>query len=117
MIIVPGHPPLQHTRHSREIGRRVEETLRDYQRDNPDVTENDVYAALTLIANSQSTELTRRRRVLAVAIAVLAMGAFTFMASTSGKGLENNPMVLRIVGVAVAVGAIAFAMIRLARRG
>ena len=46
MIIVPGSPPLQETRHSRELSRRIEDAVRDYQRANPEMTDAEVRTAL-----------------------------------------------------------------------
>ena len=46
MIIVPGLPPLQETRHSRELSRRIDDAVRDYQRTNPDMTDAEVRTAL-----------------------------------------------------------------------
>ena len=117
MLIVPGLPPLQQTRHSRELGRKVEQLVRDYQRENPDVTESDVRSALAQLTQAgEAPEAIRRRRVLGAVIGALAVGAFTAMASTGGSAFENNTMVWRIVGAVVAFGAVVFAAVRLARR-
>ena len=117
MLIVPGLPPLQDTRHSRELGRKVEQLVRDYQRENPDVTEGDVRSALAhLTQGGESSEVIRRRRILGTVIAALTVGAFTAMASTGGELFENNTMVWRIVGAGVALCAVLFAVIRTVRR-
>lgn len=117
MLIVPGLPPQQQTRHSRELGRRVGQLVRDYQRENPDVTEGDVRTALASLATgTPSEEGLRRKRVLSVAIGALTVGAFTAMASTGGELLENNRMLFPIIGVVAAVCGVAIAVIRMGQR-
>jgi hypothetical protein len=117
MIIAPGLPPLQQTRHSRELGRRVEQLVRDYQREHPDVSEGDVRAALAQLMSTESSEAYRRQRVLRVMIAALVAVGFGVIAASGGGRFENNQMVFRIIGLVAAVGGLAFAAIRMARRG
>ena len=116
MIIIPGNPPLQQTRHSSELGRRVEQLVRDYQREHPDVTEGDVRTALAQLTSELPQDNLRRNRVLGAVLAALGAGLFGIMASTGGQGFANNPMVFKIVGVAAAVLGVTFAAIRIARR-
>ena len=117
MLIVPGLQPLQQTRHSRELGRRVEQLVRDYQREHPDVTEGDVRTALAqLTSETASPDALRRKRVLAVAVGALTVGAFTAMASTGGDLFENNRLLFPIIGVVAAVAGVAIAVIRMAQR-
>ena len=118
MLIIPGLPPLQQTRHSRELGKRVEQLVRDYQREHPDVTEGDVRAAFAQLTSSDppSTDVLRRKRVLAGVVAALAVGAFTAMASTGGTLFENNKTLLPIIGVIAAVCGVAIAAFRISRR-
>lgn len=117
MLIVPGLPPMQQTRHSRELGRKVEQLVRDYQREHPDVTEGDVRTALAqLSSGGASPDGLRRKRVLVGVIGGLTAAAFAAMASTGGRGFENSTMTFRIIGVVVAVCAVALLAIRLARR-
>jgi hypothetical protein len=118
MLMIPGLPPLQQTRHSRELGRRVEQLVRDYQREHPDVSEGDVRAALAQLTSSDppSTDIHRRKRVLAGVIAAIAVGAFTAMASSGGDLFANNKTLLPIIGVIAAVFGVAIAAIRLSRR-
>ncbi len=115
MIIVPGLPPLQETRHSRELSRRVDDAVRDYRRINPDVTEADVRTALLQSAPpGASPDVARRRRVAGAAMAAAGVGAFTAIASAGGD--FNNQTWLLVVGIVGAVGALAFVAIRWARR-
>jgi hypothetical protein len=115
MIIVPGLPPLQETRHSRELSRRIDDAVRDYQRANPDTTEADVRTALLRSAPAgDAPDVVRRRRVAAIAVAVAAVGAFTATANAGGN--FNRPTWLLISGIVAAVGAVAFVAIRWARR-
>ena len=115
MIIVPGLPPLQETRHSRELSRRVDDAVRDYRRDNPDVTEADVRTALLKSAPAgDAPELVRRRRIVAVALMAAAVGVFTATASAGGK--FTGPAWMVILGVVAVVAAVAIAAIRIAQR-
>ena len=117
MIIVPGLPPLQQTRHSRELGKRVEQLVRDYQRENPDVTEGDVRTAMAqLSSGGPSSDTLRRKRALLAVVGGLTAAGFGMMASTGGKGFENNPLTFRIIGLIAGVCAVVFVAISLARR-
>jgi hypothetical protein len=118
MIIVPWAPPLHHTRHSRELGKKIEQLVREYQRDHPDVKESDVRAALSqLAASGEPPETTRRKRALGVVIATLLAGSFAAMASTAGgQPFNNDSMLWIVVGVVAAVCGIAIAVIRTVRR-
>lgn len=121
MIIAPGLPPLQETRHSRELGRKIDQVVREYQRDHPDASLSDVRIALMQSTpGGDSPELVRRKRAITIAIAALGAGVFTFMASTGGGrfgGFEGSTTTWRIVGVAAAVLGVAIAVIRRVRRG
>jgi hypothetical protein len=117
MLIIPGAPPLQQTRHSRELGRRVEQLVRDYQREHPDVTEGDVRAALAqLSSGGPSPETLRRKRAMVIVIGALTAGAFTAMASTGGNLFADNKTLLPIIGVIAAVFGVVIAAFRLSRR-
>ena len=117
MIIVPGLPPLHQTRHARELARRVEQAVRDYQRDNPDVTESEVRTALLQsAAGGESLEGMRRKRVLRIVVAVLMAGVFALVASTGGGRFGEGNAVWQVVGVIGAVIAVAITAIRFASR-
>lgn len=115
MIIVPGPPALQETRHSRELNRRVEEAIRDYRRDHPELTEADVRTALMQSTpGGEPGYIVRRRKAAAVGVAAAAVGAFTAVAGGGGK-FTGQTWIL-VCAVLLVVGALAFAAIRLARR-
>ena len=115
MIIVPLHTSRQETRHSRELSSRVDDVVRDYRRDNPDVTESDVRTALLRSAPAgDAPDVVRRRRAVGVGIAAAAVGAFT--ATANAGGTFNRPTWLLVSGIVAAVGAVAFVAIRWARR-
>jgi len=115
MIIVPGLPPLQETRHSRELSRRVDDAVRDYRRTNPDVTEADVRTALLQSTPAgMSPDVARRRKVAGAGVAAAIAGAFA--ASARAGGNFNGQTWLLVVGIVGAVGALAFVAIRWARR-
>jgi len=114
MIIVPGLPPLQETTHSRELSRRIDDAVRDYQRANPDATEADVRTALLRSAPAGGApDVVRRKKAVAVGVAAAVVGAFTATANAGGN--FNNQWLL-IGGIVAAVGALAFVAIRWARR-
>lgn len=115
MIIVPAVRQLNETRHSRELNKRVDQVVREYRRDHPDVTEAEVRAALLQSApGDESPYVVRRRKVAGVGIAAALVGAFT--AVSSAGGTFNNQTWMLILGIVAAVGAVTFAAIRLARR-
>ena len=115
MIIVPGLPPLQETRHSRELNKRVDEVVRAYRRDHPDMTEAEVRTALMKSApGGVSADVERRRRFAAIGVGAALVGAFTATASAGGN--FNSQTWMLIIGVMAAVGGVAIAAIRLARR-
>ena len=118
MIFVPALHTQSPTHHSRELSRRIEQVVRDYQRDNPDASPSDVRIALAQLASGDSPEAVRRKQALAMVIGFLGVGVFTFMASTGGTGrVGNNSMILIIIGVVAALLGITIAIIRMARRG
>jgi hypothetical protein len=115
MIIVPGIPPMQETRNSRELNKRVEEAIRDYRRDHPELTEAEVRAALMQSTpGADAPGVVRRKRVLAAAIAAVCVGAFTATASAGGS--FTRPTWIMIGGVVAAVAAVAIAILRMAQR-
>jgi hypothetical protein len=115
MIIVPGLPPLQETRHSRELSKRIDDAVRDYQRAHPDMTEAEVRTALMRSAPAgASPEVTRRRRVAAVGVAAAVAGAFGATARAGGN--FNSQTWLLIGGIVAAVAALGFVAIQWARR-
>ena len=117
MIIAPGLPPLHQTRHSRELARRVEQAVRDYQRDNPDVTESEVRTALLQSApGGDAPEVMRRKRMMGLVVAVLMGGVFALVASTGGGRFGEGNAVWQVVGVIGAVIAVAITAIRFASR-
>lgn len=119
MLIAPGIQPLQETRHSRELARRVDQTVRDYQRDNPDVSLSDIRVALMQSTpGGDSPQVLRRKQALAMAIGFIGVGVFTFMASTGGTGrFTGNTMTWLIMGIAAAALGVTIVIIRMARRG
>ena len=118
MIIVPGLPPLQETRHSRELGRRIDEVVRDYQRAHPDASLSDVRIALMQrTPGGDSPEVVRRKRALGIAIAALGAGVFAFMAASGGGSrIDNNSMTWGIIGGVAALAGVTIAVIRMIRR-
>lgn len=117
MIIIPERtePPPQ-TPYSRELARRIEQQVRDYKREHPDLTADEVRAALMQSTPAEdSTNFMRRKRIAAIAMGAAVAGAFAVMASNSGNVAGIN-FGWKIVGVCAGVLAVTLAAIRIARR-
>jgi hypothetical protein len=115
MIIVPGATQVQETRHSRELGRRIDQLVREYQRDHPDASLSDVRIALMQrTPGGDSPELMKRRRVLGAVIGAIGVGAFTTLAANGGRFEPSSQGWMLGIAVAI-VGAMAVAL-RIARR-
>ncbi len=115
------------TRHSRALSQRVDQVIRDYKRDNPELREDEIRAAL-----AQSSPVTgdeggdaRRRRITAIALAgAVALGAGILgtlragdgVAAGSGAAAAPGQSVWAIVPIVVAVAAAIVGMIVRARR-
>jgi hypothetical protein len=112
---IPAHTAHRETRHSRELSRRVDDVVREYRRDHPDATEADVRAALAQSApGGVSPFVDRRKRFAAAGVMAALVGAFTATASAGGQFTSQTWML--IVGIVVAVGAVAMLAIRLSQR-
>jgi hypothetical protein len=118
MIIIPERPePPPQTPHSRELARRVEQEVRDYKRQHPELTEDEVRSALMQSTPAgDSTNFTRRKRIAAIAMGAAVAGAFGVMASNSSGNVAGINFGWKIVGVCAAVLAVAIAAIRIVRR-
>lgn len=115
MIILHTHHELPETRHSRELNRRVDQVIRDYMRENPDISTTEVRAALLQATpGGETVDVVRRKKAVMVGVAAAAMGAFTAIANAGGK--FNSQTWLLVCGIVAAAAAVAFAIIRLARR-
>jgi hypothetical protein len=118
MIIVPGrsYEPLV-TRHSRELSRRVEQVVREYQTQNDDVSDEELRSALQLATRATAGEdsLLRKKRIMVGAVAAGTAMVGAMVAATSGVRQANDMIWLILGGVAAASG-IAFAIIRTVRR-
>jgi hypothetical protein len=117
MIIIPDRPePPPQTPHSRELARRVEQEVRDYKRQHPELTEDEVRSALMQSTPAgDSTNFMVRKRIAALVIGAAVAGALGVMASNSGGNVAGINFGWKIVGVCAAVLAVAIA-IRIVRR-
>jgi hypothetical protein len=111
MMIIPGGSALHETRHSRALGRQLDDVVREYQRTNPDVTDAEVRTALLRLTPSDS-----RRRLMAVILGALTAVAFGVMAATGGGRYAPGTLGWRILAIIAAVAGVTIAAIRLARR-
>lgn len=105
------------TRHSRELASRVERAIRDFQRDHPELTDDEIRAALAStarLAPGQNRRLPVRRRVGLVAGATGAVlaGGFALVNERSGGG----QLAWLVAAGALLVAAIVVALLVAARR-
>lgn len=123
MMIFPGRTQVPApTHHSRELGRRVEQVVRDYQRENSDLTTEEIRTALLHSTEGYQDEgaLTgwRLRAILTgVAAAVIAgVAVMTESSTRGGGGAGNADIAWKIVAGVVAALAIVFAVLRVVNR-
>lgn len=118
MIIVPGrtYEPMV-TRHSRELSRRVEQVVREYQSQNDDVSDEELRSALQLATRATAGEdsLLRKKRIMVGAVAAGTAMVGAMVAASSRTRGPNDMIWLVVVGVVAVIG-VAFAVIRTVRR-
>ena len=119
MMIFPGRTPVAApTHHSRELGRRVEQVVRDYQRENSDLTAEEIRTALLHSTENYEDEgaLTRRRLraiLTVVAAAVIAgVAVMTDSGVRGGNGSSSGGTVWMVVAGAIAAVAIVIGVLR-----
>ena len=117
MIFIPGTPNVRETRHARELSRRIDQVVREYQSDHPDATPGDVRAALLRLAPDGDEGQVSRGRVAGIAAGAVMVGLFTAMAAGGGELFANNTMTWRVIGVVAALLGVTIAVIRTVRRG
>lgn len=118
MFFMAGLPPMQApspTRRSRELGKRIDELVLDYRRQNPELTDAEIRAALVQSAPPGDSVDVRRRRAFAVGVTAAIVGAFVAVGSNSGK-LPIAGETWGMVGIVAAIGIGAIALIVRARR-
>lgn len=116
------HAATTQTHQSRELASRLEETIRQYKRDHPDLRDEEIQMALAQAGPATVDEeaAVRQRRVALAAVAAV-LGVFgAVAASTVGSSGGGNDAVSSttwaIVAGAVAVGAMAIVIVRIIRR-
>ena len=119
MVFVPmmhQQESVRETRHSRELGQRVDDAVREYKRLHPELSDADVRAALlTSLRRSGAQDDTRQRRMVIVLLAAL-VAAFTGVALNGGFAGPGDTQIFRYLGLVAAIAAIAIAIIRSVRR-
>ncbi len=119
MIFIPMQQQVApQTRNSRELGRRVEQVVRDFQRDHPELTDAEIRTALAQsVATTDDPETTGRNRRIAVVSTAAALGiAGAILASTQSSGGGTASGEWKWVSVVVAIIVIALAVIRVVGR-
>ena len=113
-IPVPQQAPAP-TANSRELGRRIDDVVRDFKRDHPNVTDSEVRSALLHSAPTAGANPTNARRAIAVLVGIMA--AFTAGSMVLGDGSTRpGSGVWMYVGVAIGIVGLVFAGIQFARR-
>ena len=121
MIFIPmdhQETSINPTRLSRELGQRLDDVVRDYKRLHPELTDVEVRAALTTSlkqAGAPGNE-SRQHRVAMVTIASIVAVFIGVALSGGSRGWDENGAAFRIIGIVAAVGAVAFAALRFAKR-
>jgi hypothetical protein len=120
MIFIPmgrdAAAPTQ-TRHSRELARRVDQVVQDFRREYPDLSEDDVRAALDGMTPRSPSRRSEPRRLFAIAFglaAALAAGVGTMfdVAENGGSGID----VLLVVAGTIAVFGLVAALLLTMRK-
>ena len=118
-MIFPGRTPeAAPTRHSRELSRRLEQVVRDYQRENSDLTTEEIRTALLHSTEGYQDEgaLTARRlrAILAVVAAAVIAGVavLTQDGTRGGGGSGSEGIAWKVVAGVVMALAIVFAVSR-----
>lgn len=103
MVMIPVVPAP--SRRTRELKERLEQAIRDYERDHPNLTPGEVQHALQIMAAGGARRTDRRAgAVIAALVAVfIALGAVLADRSAAGGEAAETPWVPVVVGVAVAV--------------
>jgi len=124
-IPVQSHVPTPtQTKHSRELGRRVEHLIREYQREYPELTEDEIRAALShsSLAGDDVAPAVQKRRAVGVALGLagLVAAGLAAMISSGGGGAVsgggNGPLPWLIVAGLVAVLAGVAVLVAATRR-
>ena len=116
MIILPvpqqAPPP---TARSRELGKRIDDLVRDFKRDHPDVTDDELRSALLHSAPNGRPDPTNARRSMAIlgATAAVVAGGIALIQGSTRPGGGGAWM---FIVVAAALAGLAFAVIQFARR-
>lgn len=107
---------VRQTHLSRELEERIGQAIRDYRHVNPDMTDAEVSAALSLATSHYgSTRSTAAGRAVAIVVGVVAAGVGAAAAMKDGTGWEGGSPTWIIVAGTVAV-AIVLVGVLLARR-
>lgn len=119
MMIFPVRTPAAApTRHSRELSRRVEQVVRDYQRENSDLTTEEIRTALLHSTEGYEDEgaLTGRRlrAILAIVAAAVIAGVavMTESGTRGGGGAESADIMWKVVAGVIAALAIVMVVVR-----
>jgi len=122
MVFVPvPMPPAQPSGQTKELARRLEETIETYQRQAPSMSRAEIRQALKLAGDRERGEIGARTKTVAVAaslFAALVAGVVAFYVAGSGKTFPalRETSVMTLIGGAAAL-AVLLALIKLRFRG
>lgn len=123
MIFVPmqRREALAPTRRSRELESRLEEQIRVFRREQPELTEAEVRAAVQRLAppsDDDGIAPVRRRQVAALGVAAVAAIAGAVVATTRGTGgaTGNAEAVVPVIAAVCVALAVVFVVVRFRAR-
>jgi hypothetical protein len=101
---------------TRELAELLGRVIDEYEKHHPEVSDREIYSALSLASRNSRASLTTRRRVLVVALGmgVLAAGLGVFAQLRSDHGEAAVPIMIVTLATILAVGV---AMLFRAGRG
>ena len=118
MVIIPSQPATYApTANSRELQRRIDQTVSEFRRERSGVKDTDVRAALTHSLNTIAGEDPRHERIAGILVAVAVLAAILvagLVVSIQRSGTDDSTMM--VVGIVAGAAGITIAAIRILRR-
>lgn len=109
------------TRQSHELASRIEETIREFKKEHPELRDDEVQMALTEAARgSTDEESSARQRRIALAVIGAVVGVFAAVGAAtvgSSRGDGGGSVLTWIPMAAVAATIVGIAIVRIVRRG
>ena len=117
MYIVPGlNAPEPQTARSRELGGRIEQAIRDFQREHPELTRREIRAALSHSMTLAGQDGLQKRRLVSLAVGGGAAAIGAVMAVSGSIAPVSSNVVWIVVAAIVGIGGLAIALMRMTNR-